>query len=246
MASQRDNLIHDLGLSMTKLAGIILAISVPLVLLAFWPLYLSRPFAETDRYTHFHAITGTIWLGLLIAQPIAIHRYKYGLHKILGKLSYLLAPAFFVAGILLSNYRLRSMDDATFVSEGYGHFLPFYASIVFAAAYLGGLRHRDLADAHGRFMLCTAIPLIDPVIGRLLVFYGPELPHPLLYQAITFSLQTVVAATLVFSYRGDRSAKRDLLLYFALLVALEIAWFTLARTTIWFEAVAWFRSLPLT
>jgi hypothetical protein len=138
------------------------------------------------------------------------------------------------------------MDEATFLTEGHSHFLPFYASIVFAAAYLLGLRYRHLPEAHGRFMLCTAVPLIDPVIGRIIFFYFPSLPHPLLYQAITFSLATTMAAILVFSYRGDLSAKRALVGYFVLLVALELAWFTLASTAAWLQPVSWFRSLPLT
>jgi hypothetical protein len=231
---------------MTKAASVLLAGSVPLVVLAFWPMYLSRPFAASDRYTHLHAIAGSLWLALLIVQPVTIHNYRYGLHRMLGRTSYVLAPVFFVAGILLSHYRLVSMDEATFLTEGHSHFLPFYASIVFAAAYLLGLRYRHLPEAHGRFMLCTAVPLIDPVIGRIIFFYFPSLPHPLLYQAITFSLATTMAAILVFSYRGDLSAKRALVGYFVLLVALELAWFTLASTAAWLQPVSWFRSLPLT
>ena len=231
---------------MTKIASIILAVSLPLVVLAFWPLYLSRPFALTDRYTHLHAITGTLWLVLLIVQPVAIHNYLYTLHRYLGKVSFILAAVFFIAGILLSHYRLASMDEATFTVEGYGHFLPFYASIVFAVAYLFGLRYRHLPDVHGRFMLLTAIPLIDPVIGRVLFFYFTSLPHPLLYQAITFTIATIVAAMIVFSYKGIGSTRRALISYFVVLVALEIGWFTFARTEAWLGMVAWFRSLPLT
>lgn len=222
-----------------------MTVSIPLVVLAFWPLYLSQPFASTDRYTHFHAITGTLWLGLLIVQPLAVHRHHYKLHRTLGRGSYVLAPLFVIAGILLSHYRLVSMDEATFVSEGFSHFLPFYASIVFAAAYLLGLNYRDLPDAHGRFMLLTAMPLIDPVIGRILFFYFPALPHPLVYQAITFSIATLTAALLVFSYKGPAAPRRALIRYFVLLVTLEIAWFTLARTGAWFYLVEWFRSLRL-
>jgi hypothetical protein len=76
---------------------------------------------------------------------------------------------FFIAGILLSHHRLSMMDDATFAAEGYSHFLPFLRfEIVFAVAYLFALRYRHLQDAHGRFMLLTGIPLIDPVAGRVL------------------------------------------------------------------------------
>ena len=231
---------------MTRIASIIAAASVPLVILAFWPMYLSRPFVSTDRYTHLHAIAGTLWLGLLIVQPLAVHYHHYTLHRLLGRISFIVAPLFFIAGVLLSHHRLSMMDDATFAAEGYSHFLPFYASIVFAVAYLFALRYRHLQDAHGRFMLLTGIPLIDPVAGRVLFFYFPSLPNPLLYQAATFSLATIAAALLVFSYKGTVSARRALFGYFVLLVILEISWFTLAHTGEWIYLVAWFRSIPLT
>lgn len=223
-----------------------MAVSAVLVILAFWPLYLSRPFASTDAYTHLHAAAGTLWLGLLILQPLGIHRHQYTLHRALGRTSFILAPLFFIAGILLSHHRLGAMNEETFAAEGFSHFLPFYASVVFAAAYLLGLRFRNLPDAHGRFMLLTAIPLIDPVIGRIMFFYLPPLPHPLLYQAVTFSLQTAAAASLVFSYKGTGSPRRSLIGYFVLLVTLEIGWFTIARSAAWLDAVGRFRSLPLT
>ncbi len=231
---------------MIKIASIIFAVSLPLIVLAFWPLYLSRPFASTDRYTHLHAVAGALWLALLIVQPLAIHKYRYSLHRFLGRISFIVAPLFFIAGVLLSHHRLRSMDDATFAAEGYGHYLPFYASIVFAVAYLFGLRYRHLPDVHGRFMLLTAIPLIDPVIGRILFFYFPMLPHPLLYQAVTFGLETAVAALIVFSYKGAGPTQRALAAYFAILVTLEIGWFTFARTGFWLEIVRYFRSVPFT
>ena len=231
---------------MTKTASILVAASAPLVVLAFWPMYLSRPLASIDRYTHLHAVAGTLWFGLLIAQPLLIYRGGYTLHRAVGRTSYVLAPLFLAAGILLSHHRLVSMDDATFAAEGYSHFLPFYGTVVFAAAYSLGLCYRDLPDAHGRFMLLTLIPLIDPVIGRVMFFYFPSLPHPLLYQGVTFSLATVAAAALVFSYKGPTAPRRALFGYFVLLVTLEVAWFTLTRTDTWVNAVAWFRSLPLT
>lgn len=231
---------------MTKIASIILAVSAPLVVVAFWPLYFSRPFAAIDLYTHFHALTGSLWFVLLIAQPLSIHYRRLALHRALGRCSYVLAPLFVLAGVLLSHHRLASMSDETFAAEGYSHYLPFYASVVFAAAYVLGLRYRRVPKAHGRFMLLTAMPLVDPVIGRVLFFYFPPLPSPWLYQAVTFTLATAAAGLLVFSYRAQPAARRALVTYFSLLVALELGWFTFALTTPWLYVVAWFRSLPLT
>ncbi len=231
---------------MTKIASIILAVSAPLVVVAFWPLYFSRPFAAIDLYTHFHALTGSLWFVLLIAQPLSIHYRRLALHRALGRCSYVLAPLFVLAGVLLSHHRLASMSDETFAAEGYSHYLPFYASVVFAAAYALGLRYRRVPKAHGRFMLLTAMPLVDPVIGRVLFFYFPPLPSPWLYQAVTFTLATAAAGLLVFSYRAQPAARRALVTYFSFLVALELGWFTFALTTPWLYVVAWFRSQPLT
>ena len=231
---------------MTKVSSIILAASAPLVVVAFWPLYFSQPLAAIDPYTHLHALTGSLWFVLLIAQPLSIRARRYTLHRALGCCSYVLAPLFVLAGVLLSHHRLASMSDATFAQEGYSHYLPFYGSVVFAAAYALGLRYRHVPKAHGRLMLCTAIPLIDPVVGRVLFFYFPPLPSPWLYQVVTFGLATAAAGLLVFSYRGGPAPRRALVAYFVLLVVLEVGWFTFSLTPPWLNAVGWFRRLPLT
>jgi len=52
------------------LAGLLLALALG----AFWPMYLSKPFAALDRYTHAHAAVGLAWMLLLVAQPLAMRR----------------------------------------------------------------------------------------------------------------------------------------------------------------------------
>ncbi|MDI1242573.1 MAG: hypothetical protein PSX80_11700 [bacterium] len=231
---------------LAKTSAIVIALSTPLVVAAFWPLYLSRPFSTSDRYSHLHALVGSVWIIILILQPIAIHNHWYRAHQQMGKLSYFLAPLFVIAGLLLSHHRLIGMTDERFETEGFAHYLPVYASLVFAVAYILGFLYRQYADAHGRFMLLTAVPLIDPVIGRLLFFYLPELPSPWLYQIITFSLATAVAGLLVFSYRGSGPPKRALIGYFVFLVTLEVGWFTVSLTSQWKQIMHFYRSLPLT
>jgi hypothetical protein len=230
---------------MAKIASIIVAALIPFVVLAFWPLYLSRPFAAVDWYTHLHAVAGSLWLALLIAQPAAIHTRRFALHRVLGRISYLLATLFAVSAVLLSHHRLASMNDASFLTDGFAHYLPFYATVVFLLAYGLGLWFRRKPAVHGRFMLCTAIPVVDPVLGRVLAFYLPPLPSPWLYQVVTFSIATAIAGMLVFTYRGSASARRALLGYFVVLVLLEIGWFVFSPTAAWLEAVRWFRGLAL-
>jgi len=67
-----------------------------LALIAFWPSYLAQVGAASF-YTHLHAATATVWMMLLIAQPMAIRAKRLPLHRALGKVSYVVA-----AGVLLS------------------------------------------------------------------------------------------------------------------------------------------------
>lgn len=231
---------------MARIATVVFTASVALVALAFWPQYLSRPFASVDRYTHLHAIAGTLWLGLLIAQPALFHARRFAAHRMLGRISYGLAALFALSSILLSHHRVVSMDAPTFATDGFAHYLPFYATVAFVLAYGLGLWFRRWPAAHGRFMLCTAIPLVDPVLGRIMAFYLPAFPGPWLYQAVTFTVATAIAGVLVFSFRGPAPARRALVAYFAVLVVLEIGWFVVSPTPAWLAAVRWFRSLALT
>src|SRR4029077_7836290 len=97
-------------------------------------------------------------------------------------------------------------------------------------AYGLGLRYRSLPAVHGRFMLLTTIPLVDPVLGRVMFFYGPPLHPDSIYQSISFTFATVIAGVLVFSYRSRPAPRRALAGFFCVLVLLELGWVTIAHT----------------
>ena len=45
---------------LAKTSAIVVALSTPLVIAAFWPLYLSKSFSAIDRYSHLHAIIAAL------------------------------------------------------------------------------------------------------------------------------------------------------------------------------------------
>lgn len=217
-----------------------------LALFAFWPNYLAKPFPSSDGYTHFHAVVGTTWMLLLIAQPWAIHTQRRQLHRALGKCSWALAPLFVVSGVLLAHYRFSSMDEARFKAEAVHLYLPVHTSLLFALCYSLGIVYRRNAAAHGRFMACTALPLIDPVISRIIGLYFPPLPAEWMYQGITFSITDACAVALALSYRGPADAKRTVFAVVAAFVIAHVLWFSFVHGDAWFAFASWFRALPLT
>lgn len=227
--------------------------TVPLVVLlfalsvaAFWPKYLSQPFAAIGGYTHLHAAVAVTWLSLLIVQPLLVHRRRLDLHRRLGRSTWIVAPLFALASTLLAHHQVARMDPATLDAEAAFFYLPFHTTALFVVCYTLGLVFRATPAAHGRFMIATALLMIDPVVARILHFYFPPLPDPRWIAVLTFTLTDLLAATLVFTFRGPVPARRALLAMLALFVVAHTLWFTFAPSRLWHDFVVGFRSLPLT
>jgi hypothetical protein len=213
---------------------------------AFWPMYLSKNWAAIDRYTHAHALLGTLWMLTLVVQPVLILRGYRTAHRIIGRTSLIVALGFFVSGLLLTHFRVSRMTEAAFAKEGIYIYLPLSVALLFAAACLLGIRWRRSMPVHARFLLSTALLLIDPVLARIMVFYVPPLPSNHLYQGITFTLIAAVMAYLVNSLPQQapgRTWYRNYCLGAAAILAL---FFAVPYTGAWLAFVNWFRSLPLT
>ena len=223
-------------------AGLLLALALG----AFWPMYLSKPFAALDRYTHAHAAVGLAWMLLLVAQPLAIRRGRPALHRALGRVAVLVAPAFVISGVLLAHFRFAAMDEQTLVKEAFFLYLPLHTAVLFALAAGLGFHHRRATALHARFMGATALLLIDPIVVRLLVFYLPALPGQTAYQFITFGLADVAFVALVVWFRPKALDARPLWLFFGAMLLAHALWFTFAPTPGWLAFARWFRALPLT
>jgi hypothetical protein len=156
------------------------------------------------------------------------------------------APVFALASLLLAHARFHAMDGTKFQQEASSLFLPLSAVCLFVSFYALALFYRRVMPLHARFMILTGLPMIDPVLGRVLFFYGPSLPNPLLYQAITFGLTDLVVIGLVAWPRMTPRLRAGYALPAVIFPVLHVAWFTFAQTTRWLPIAAWFRGLPLT
>src|SRR4051812_19027300 len=154
---------------------------------AFWPSYLSKPFATIDGTTHVHAAAMTSWCALLVTQAFLIRTGKAGLHRTLGKLSYALAPFIVVAAFRLTQIRIRAVPADAVLEAARDFYLPLSATVLFAVSYALAMVFRRRAALHARFMVGTALSFIDPVLSRIMVFYVPAIGSSL-YQPITFAL----------------------------------------------------------
>jgi hypothetical protein len=211
-----------------------------LALVAFWPSYLSTP-ATATVYMHFHAVTATTWMLMLVVQPFAIRQRRLGWHRAMGRASYAIAPVVVIGMVLLAHSRTRAVPPA----ELPGFYVPLSLAALFAFSYTLAIVNRRRTAWHARFMVCTALTLIDPVVVRLL--YWAYATPGFRYQWITFPLTDLVFLVLISRQRHSRTARSvfpAMLLIFA--IAQLVFLLDLYQVTPWQAFMRWFAALPLT
>jgi len=213
-------------------------------LFAFWPIYLSR-LPNGDLFAHAHAITAVAWCALLVSQPFLIRARRRDLHRRLGSLSKPVAALFVIGAILLAHHRVRIMNDSTFALRAASLYLGLVAATLFAASYLLALRYRHTHALHARFMIATGLTMIDPVVVRLLSFYGPKFSYPLMGQVWGYGLTNLCLLALVWRPVILPRDRRIFLSGALAFPVAHLAWFTVVQGPLWRPIAYWFRTLPL-
>lgn len=230
----------DLAKSGPYFAGFLL-----LAMVAFWPSYLSVAPSASSVYTHLHAMTATIWMMLLIAQPLAIRAKRLSLHRTLGQLSYLVAAGVLVTVLLLAHSRLQQPAPVPYAIQVYVLYLQLSLAVLFAVSYGLAIRTRRTSALHARFMMCTGLTLIEPVVIRLMFWVAPVPTWN--YQWFTFGVTDAVFLMLIWLERHNRTGRMVFPVMLAAFVLAQLpALLGLAESAAWQAFAAWFAALPLT
>ena len=126
-----------------------------LAVIAFWPGYLAVPKLGLNGWTHFHTATGILWVALLVVQPWAIRSHRRGLHVLLGRASFILAPLVLIGFVGLAHSSMQGRSPQQQAVDAYFFFIRFILVAIFVGSYLLGVIHRREPEAHSRYMLCT-------------------------------------------------------------------------------------------
>lgn len=143
--------------------GFVVVLLIPLVIAGFYKTYL-RHFPQFDNgpgiAIHLHFIISSLWILLLIIQPLLIRAKNYHQHRLLGRLSYLLFTLLLASIIPLY---LDQLDDG---------FLPLlmlttFDIVLLVAFYLLAMLHRKNSQVHMRYMIALIVLFTLPAIGRI-------------------------------------------------------------------------------
>ncbi|MBC7771411.1 MAG: hypothetical protein H7210_02835 [Pyrinomonadaceae bacterium] len=225
------------------------AMLMALALIAFWPGYLAIPKLQLSGWVHFHAFTGTLWMLVLIAQPWAILSGRRRLHVYLGRISVLLAPLVVVGFVGLAHSSMQGKAPQAQATDAYFFYIRVVLVTIFVATYVMGWINRRSTPVHSRYMMCTGLALIDPVVHRIAqrAMGGADLN----YQLLTFGIVCAILLWLMFAERNSASGRR---VFPAVLIAFIIGGIPLAFDfhtwgapwVVWKSWSSQFAALPLT
>lgn len=218
---------------------------VIIVVLGFWPSYFSRFFNGTNSYSfyfHFHASMMSAWIAMLIIQPILIRKKKLRIHKMIGKLSYIVMPLLFISILLLVNSRLKASEREDL---GFSLFVPFKDLLILATTYIIAVRYRRNLQIHARAMIATGIVFIEPALARFMGHSVFKNDGTWAYFG-TIGIIYAVLITLIIIERKQKSAKwvfplvlvMYIMVHSVLIFSIEIPYLN--------SFAKWFASLPLT
>jgi hypothetical protein len=135
-----------------------------------------RPDGRQLHFTwimHFHGMMMIGWLLMLLVQPLLILKGKVELHRLVGRLSYVLAPLVLLTMYLVTRAALDRVvapeEQAVVVARRMALDVPLI--IFFAIVYILAIVYKHRTSLHSRFMVSTAFMLIGPPLSRLLRAY---------------------------------------------------------------------------
>ncbi|GAB2600390.1 hypothetical protein [Spirosoma areae] len=154
-----------------------------MVFVGFYKTYFGL-FPHFDGITavlHVHAVTLLVWMGILIMQPFLIRGKKLELHRLIGKLSYVVMPlVVLTTGWIMRLAFIRNTPVAPGALDT--RMIGIADLTFFVSSYLLAIYYRPKTSYHARYMAMTVLPFMNPALGRL------GIPGPILALIILVGL----------------------------------------------------------
>jgi predicted ferric reductase len=169
---------------------------IPLAFIAFYKPYFQYfpSFVGIRSALHIHTFIASLWILLLIAQPLLILNKKFNAHRTLGNISYVLFPLMVASFIpLMIDVAKSPFPKALFFSV---------ADLTLLIVFYGlAIYHKKIVQLHMRYMILTAIVFLGPTVVRIgsIVLHQPLL----ISQGIQYLLIAGILITLILRDRPD-------------------------------------------
>jgi hypothetical protein len=211
-------------------------------LVGFFPSFYSKV-GESRAVHQFHGGVATLWLLMLISQSWLIRARQLQLHRLMGRMSVVLAVLFVASGLMIVHDMLS--NDSGF-SKAFGPRLAFIdlsSILYFAFAYVMAIVYRRDMGLHARFMASTALPLLPPALARVLGSYVlPDGSTFAMALHLSFIAAELVVLVLLLDDRRRGKVRAPYLILLVVLLVQHASYDLSLKVGPWREAVTSLRS----
>ncbi len=151
---------------------------IAVILAGFWPSYFAA-WGSVPWQFHAHGVAASIWVLMVLAQSLTIHKGQLPIHRAVGKSSLLLFP-FLIGGLAaiidVTAKGFVTGDGAVRAMFG-GEFLIGLALAIaaYVVLYYRALKFRRKVWVHSGYMLATPLILFESPFSRVLGTWMPGL-----------------------------------------------------------------------
>ena len=228
--------------SLIRLTGLWMVGLMILAIVGFWRSYFSQLFTDDgsfNGYFHFHAAMASIWIIILIVQPILIRTRRFALHRRIGFMAHFALALFYVSVILLTHHQVSASEPIRYISA----FIPFKDLVIIGVAYTIAMRHDEVIGIHARGMIATGIVFIEPALIRAIGAISPSLEHKYLW---TIGITYAILILLIIVGRRYKPGQWVFPLILGLYILVHSIILSRLPLGYFEDAVDWFIGLPLT
>ena len=234
---------------------------IVLVFAGFYTSYFTKLFDNHPPIIHIHFILMMLWIAMLITQPFLIKFKKLSIHRMLGKISYVLVPLVLASSFLmirLSYYRvisnaresgpqtLNHLTNLQVLQQAADlQAIAFFYFLWFLIFYSLAVINRRRSPVHARYMVATALTLMGPTVDRIMffVFKLEFLPGGISAMWVSFVIIDILLLLLLFKDYNKNRPVKTLLICLLIYIPGQILHFAVLGHDWWREFVA-FLMLP--
>ena len=216
---------------------------IAIVLLGFWKSYFSELIAGTSRHAsifHFHGVMMSLWITMLLVQPLLIRKKKFVAHRFIGKFSFFVMPLLLISILQIMHYEgnLFPENELTFIGTMSG-------VILMSTFYLIAIWKKSSINIHARAMVCTAITMIQPASDRIM-FNIFEMQAPTVFFVSWVIIYLLLIAFMIIE-RKQKVGRWVFPLYLGMHIMFVSSMSVITKIPVVDPAFGkWFLNLPLT
>lgn len=207
----------------------------------FWTPYFSR-LDDAQVLVHVHAMAMLTWFAMLVVQPMLIRGRQLLWHRRLGKASCVVVPLIAVSALMLAQARIRDAPAEALPIQIVILYLGVSASAMLLLIWGLGIRHRRETAVHARYMVGTALTMVDPALARVMIFWTPSVPPPA-YQFVSFGVVYAILLVLIVRDRNVPRGRQAFATLLGLFVGLHLSIMLIPGTVAWQRFAGWYASL---